>query len=99
MWRARLRLFARAGAWWVGGLTFYAPNFARRGGPAVPLQLFLIPVDRPAERFDAERLREVAAGLLREVYRREEGDALFGRTLPPDCRPELRPIERMKDEG
>ena len=90
LWRARLRLFARAGAWWVGGLTFYAPNFARRGGPPVPLQLFLIPVGRPAERFDTARLREVAAGLLRDVYRREEGDALFDRTLPPDCRPELR---------
>jgi GNAT superfamily N-acetyltransferase len=92
LWRARLRLFERVGAWWVGGLTFLAPNFARRGGPPVPLQLFLIPVDRPAENFDAPALRQVAAGLLREVYRREEGDALFDRTLPPDCRPELRPV-------
>src|SRR5207245_2061918 len=92
LWRARLRPFARGGGGWGGGLTFYAPDFARRRGPPVPLQTYLIPGDRPAAHLYAAKLREVAAGLLREVYRREEGDALFDRTLPPDCRPELRPV-------
>jgi GNAT superfamily N-acetyltransferase len=92
LWRARLRLFEKAGGWWVAGLTLWAPNFARRRGAAVPLQLFLVPVDTPTAAFDAAALREVAGGLLREVYGRSEGDPLFGRTLPPDCRPGLRPV-------
>jgi GNAT superfamily N-acetyltransferase len=91
LWRARLRLFARAGAWWVSGLTLLALDFLRRGGPAVPLQLFLIPVDTPAGRFGPDELRRVAAGLLQGVYRRRPGDPLFEGTLPPDCRPTLRP--------
>jgi hypothetical protein len=90
-WQARLRLFDRVGALWVAGVDFLAPNFARRGGPPVPLQLFLQPVDRPAEAFRSHELREVAAGLLRGVYRREPGDQLFDATLPPACRPVLRP--------
>ena len=36
--------------------------------------------------------RGVAAGLLREVFGLEEGDALFDGTLPPGCQPELRPV-------
>jgi GNAT superfamily N-acetyltransferase len=91
LWRARLRLFDRAGALWVAGLTLLTPNFTRPGGPPVPLQLFLIPVDTPADAFGPEELRQVAAGLLRGVYRRRPGDRLFVGTLPPDCRPALRP--------
>jgi GNAT superfamily N-acetyltransferase len=91
MWRTRLRLFEKVGGWWVAGLTLWAPNFARRQGSAVPLQLFLVPVDTPRNGFDAVTLREVAGGLLCEVYGRSEGDPLFERTLPRDCRPELRP--------
>jgi hypothetical protein len=90
-WKARLRLFARVGAWWISGLTFLTPNFQRRGGPPVALQLFLLPADTPAEAFDARALREVAAGLLRNVYGRKPGDPLFEQTLPPDCTPVLRP--------
>jgi GNAT superfamily N-acetyltransferase len=92
LWRARLRLFEKVGAWWVAGLTFWTPNFARRQGPPVPLQLFLVPVDTPREAFDAAALREVAAGLLREVYGRTEGDLLVEQTLPPDCQPSLQPV-------
>jgi GNAT superfamily N-acetyltransferase len=91
LWRARLRLFERVGAWWVAGITFLAPNFARRKEPPVPLQLFLVPVDTPAEAFDPAALREAAAGLFREVYGRQEGDPLVERSLPPECRPTLRP--------
>lgn len=90
LWQARLRLFDRAGAHRVAGLTLLSPNFTRPGGPPVPLQLFLIPVDTPAEAFGPEELRRVAAGLLRGVYRRRPGDRLFEGTLPPDCRPTLR---------
>jgi ribosomal protein S18 acetylase RimI-like enzyme len=91
LWQTRLRLFARLGAWWVAGLNFLAPNFARRQGPPVPLQLFLIPVARPAEALDSAALRRVAAGLLQGVYGRSAGDSLVQQTLPPDCRPSLRP--------
>jgi GNAT superfamily N-acetyltransferase len=99
LWRARVALFARAGAWWVEGLTFFAPNFARRQGPPVPLQLFLIPVETPVGEFVAAALRDVAAGLLREVYGRREGDALFGRTSPPGCRPALAPATEALSES
>jgi GNAT superfamily N-acetyltransferase len=97
LWEARLRLFERVGAWWVAGLTFYAPNFARRAEGPVPLQLFLVPMDTPAEEWDADALRGVAAGLLRRVYGRREGDRLFERTLPPDCRPSLRPVSALRE--
>jgi GNAT superfamily N-acetyltransferase len=91
LWQARQRLFTRAGAWWIAGLTLLAPNYAQRGGPPVPLQLYLIPVDVLAEAFGPAALREVAAGLLRGVYGIEEGDPLFEGTLPADCQPVLRP--------
>ena len=91
LWCARLRLFARVGAWWVSGLTFLAPDFQRRSGPPVPLQLFVIPVDTPREAFDADTLRNVAAGLHRRVYRRQPGDPLFDATLA-GASPELRPV-------
>ncbi len=92
LWQARLRLFERVGGRWISGLTFLAPDFRRRPGPPVPLQLFLIPVDTPAEAFDADALRGVAAGLYRRVYGIGEGDELFEGSLPPTCRPVLRPI-------
>ncbi len=92
LWQARLRLFERAGGWWVSGLTFLAPNFARRQEGPVPLELFLVTVDAPPERFTPEALREVAAGLLCGVYGRRPGDPLFEQTLPPECRPVLRPV-------
>jgi hypothetical protein len=90
-WQARLHLFARVGAWWISRLTLRTPNFQRRGGPPVPLQLFLLPVDRPAEAFDAAALRGVAAGLLRRVYGQEPGDRLYEEALPAGCEPVLRP--------
>jgi hypothetical protein len=92
LWRARLRLFARVGAWRVDGLTFFAPNFERRGGEPVPLRLFLVPSDRPADAFDATALRAVAAGLLEQVYGRPPNDRLHRVTLPPGCEPVLRPV-------
>jgi GNAT superfamily N-acetyltransferase len=96
LWEARLRLFERVGAWCIAGLTFHAPNFAHRSEEPVPLHLFLVPVDTPAERWGADALRNVAAGLLGRVYGRREGDPLFHRTLPPDCRPTLRPVADLR---
>jgi hypothetical protein len=67
-WQARVRLFERVGARQVAGLEFLSPNFADPDGPPVPLQLFLVPVDRPASAFTANALREVALGLRDYVY-------------------------------
>jgi GNAT superfamily N-acetyltransferase len=88
-WQARLRLFNRVGAKRITGITFMAPNFDRRSGPSVPLQLFLIPVDQVAEAFDEASLRSVAAGLMENVYGRSEKDPLYRQTLPPGNRPSL----------
>ena len=92
LWRARVRLFARVGACWISGLTFLAPDFRRRSGPPVPLQLFLIPVETPPEEFDAAALRKVSAGLYRRVYGRRPGDPLFDASLS-STRLQLRPVE------
>jgi hypothetical protein len=83
----------------VAGLTFLAPDFAHRGGAAVPLQLFLLPMEMPAGAFDGPALREVAAGLMRKVYGRREGDPLFDQSLPADCRPSLRPVTELRGEA
>ena len=90
-WQARLRLFTRLGVSWVSGLDFLAPDFTRRQGPPVPLQLFMLPVDTPPAAFDAPALRAVAAGLLEGVYGRTAGDPLFDRTLAGAVEPALRP--------
>ena len=51
--------------------------------------------DDLALRLDAlyRGLKQVVAGLHREVYHGEPGDALFDATLPPGCRPRLRPAK------
>src|SRR5262249_48064180 len=71
---------------------FQSPNFADPAGPPVPLLLFLVPRQTPAAALDAEALRGVAAGLHEHVYGNDPGDPLYELTLPPDCRPELRPV-------
>jgi GNAT superfamily N-acetyltransferase len=90
-WAAKLGLWRRAGALWIDGLTMHAVNYMNEQGPPLRLALFLRPVGRRAEDFDAEALRQVAAGLLTEVYDREPGDEYFAQTLPPGCEPRLRP--------
>ncbi|MGE3799184.1 MAG: GNAT family N-acetyltransferase [Thermomicrobiales bacterium] len=92
-WRAKLGLWRRSGAFWVAGLTFYAVNYMRKNAPAVRLALFLRPVATPATDFTADALREMAAGLMREVYNGVVGDDNYQRTLPPDCAPELRQVD------
>jgi GNAT superfamily N-acetyltransferase len=91
-WAAKLGLWRRAGALWVSGMTLHAVNYAQKGAPPLRLALFLRPVARRAEEFDSAALREVAAGLLGVVYDRQPGDEHFDRTLPADCRPQLRPV-------
>jgi hypothetical protein len=95
MWNARTRLFDRVGGHWVEGVDFLTPNFASDDETVepVPLQLFVKPMHEPAAAFDAERLKQVVAGLHREVYHGEPGDTLFDATLPPDVRPRLRPAK------
>jgi len=47
----------------------------------------------PAGAFDADRLKQIVAGLHREVYHNEPGDYLHDRTLPPGVLPRLRPAK------
>ncbi len=91
LWEARVRLFDRVGGLWIDGIELLTPNCASDGGPPVPLQLFLKPIDTPASAFDAERLRQVAAGLLERVYKSGPGEPLYDGTFPPGCQPRLRP--------
>lgn len=88
-WKARQQLFARAGAWHIDGLDFQAPNYSRRGGPPVPLRLFLQPGTQPLAAFDAVGLRRVVRNLQREVYDLEDDHPLF---LDPRAQPFLRPL-------
>ena len=64
-----------------------------RTAPPVPLQLFVKPMSEPAGTFDADRLKQVTAGLHREVYQNGPGDVLHELTLPPNCQPRLRPAK------
>lgn len=96
LWAARTRLFDRVGGQWIAGVEFWAPSFAPHDDAiaAVPLQLFLRPVGEPAPAFDGTRLRQVVAGLHREVYHTDPASPLFRRTLPPGCEPRLRPARQ-----
>jgi hypothetical protein len=94
LWAARTKLFDRAGGQWVEGIDFLSPSFADDEDAApVPLQLFLKPIAEPAGAFDADRLKQVVAGLHREVYQNGPGDTLHDLTLPPDSQPRLRPAK------
>ena len=77
------------------GVDFLSPNFAseEEDAPPVPLQLFVKPVADPAGAFDADRLKQIVAGLHREVYQNEPGDDLHDRTLVPGVLPRLRPAK------
>ncbi len=98
LWAARLRLFARVGGLWIEGVNFLSPDFEGDGSP-VSLQLFLKPVDEPRESFDVERLKTVVRGLHRNVYRQDDDSSLMRETLPPDCRPQLRPASAAERRG
>jgi hypothetical protein len=95
LWAARTKLFDRVGGQWIEGVDFLSPNFASEDddAPDVPLQLFLKPIAEPVGALDAERLKQVVAGLHREVYQSGPGDAMHDRTLPPECQPRLRPAK------
>ncbi len=75
-WVARLRLFAKAGAMWMRGVTFQAERYDGGAG-AVPLQLFVLPVGSSA--IDPA---EVVRGLARLVYRMEEGHPFLLASTP-----------------
>jgi hypothetical protein len=55
----------------------------------MPLQLFIKPIDLPAKAFDADRLRELVAGLHEKVYWNSPGDLFYDGTLTADCHPRL----------
>jgi hypothetical protein len=98
LWAARLRVFERVGAWWVEGVMLHSPNYGDADGPPLPLQIFLAPQAVPAGEWDSGAVRDAVAGLLRRVYHLEPGDELFDRSLPPESRPRLRPIQALRDE-
>jgi ribosomal protein S18 acetylase RimI-like enzyme len=91
LWDARVRLFDKAGGLWLDGVELHAPNYGDDAGPPVTLQLFLKPVDHLARALDGDRLRQLVGDLLTRVYRLEPGDRLYDATLPPGCKPRLRP--------
>lgn len=91
-WRSRLRLFDRVGGLWLSGVSFHAVNYNDRKGPAIPLQLFLLPVDSPPERFDAPMLRGVVLGLAKQVYRLSPEHRFMKATLEDGWQPQTRPI-------
>jgi ribosomal protein S18 acetylase RimI-like enzyme len=79
-WAARLRLFAKAGAMWLRGVTFYAERYDGGEGP-VKLQLFVRPV--ASSSIDAAA---VVRGLATRVYRMEEDHPFLLASLPgPDA--------------
>ncbi len=91
LWNARVRTFARVGGLWVDGVTCLTPNYADPDGPAVPLQLFVKPVDLLASHFQSEQLLGVVGGLLERVYRQKPGSPLYDGTFTPTTRLRLRP--------
>lgn len=90
IWNARLKLFQKAGGFWIDGVTLHSPNWMDDEGPTVPLQLFLAPAGAPRESFDTRRLREAVSGLLKRVYRVEPDEATYTATLPAGCVPRLK---------
>jgi GNAT superfamily N-acetyltransferase len=91
VWAARTRLFHKAGGFWIDGVTLPSPNWVDPAAPAVPLQLFLAPVDAPREAFDSAAVKGAVAGLLTRVYRAAAGDPEWDGTLTPGCHPRLKP--------
>jgi len=84
LWQARTRLFERVGGLWVRGLVLQTPNFDGSGAPTVPMQVFIKPIDEPAETFDDLRLQDVTAELLQRVYGQDLGDKLWDATFDTD---------------
>jgi GNAT superfamily N-acetyltransferase len=91
VWHARLKLFDRVGGLWLEGVELHSPDWADPTKPAVPLQLFVKPMDDTRDSFTSERLVTIVDGLLRQVYHEEPGDELYDASLPPDAAPLLRP--------
>jgi hypothetical protein len=89
LWEARMRLFERVGGYWVDGLELQTPNYGEEE-TAVPLQLFVRPVEKAVNSFTADDLRQVACGLLERVYRMQPGEALYDATLAGATAPRLR---------
>lgn len=92
VWRSRLGLWARVGAYRIGGVHFLTPNFADDQGPPVALQLFLKPVDLPLAAFDAGLLRSLVSALHQNVYNLDRDDPLSAASLPRSLQPMLQPL-------
>ena len=92
LWDARMKLFERVGGCWIDGLELFTPNYGDdEDGKPVVLQLFVKPVDRSRQGFDANFLRGIASGLLERVYRMTADDPLHRRTMATTRPLRLRP--------
>ena len=103
-WQARIRSFAKTNAHWLAGVTLLTPNYgalADETADPIPLEVFLVPLDEPAESFTAPRLREVIRSMYRGIYRRDpDTDPLALRTLAGMTHPTLRPaLEALRGAG
>ena len=90
LWTARCRLFDKVGAMWVSGVDFQSPNYHDDEAPPISLELFLKPMDSPADAFDAAKLREVVVGMHTQIYRHRLDDEIVLHSLPAGCLPQLK---------
>lgn len=91
LWQARLKLFDRAGAYWLEGVDFFTPNWAEEEGPAVPLQLFVKPVEESVSAMTPTRMMAVIDGLQQRVYHEAPGDEHYDATFASMTELRLRP--------
>lgn len=101
-WNARIRSFAKTGAYWLAGATLLTPNYAAldedEEAEPIPLEVFLVPIDESADSFTPARLREVIRSMYRGIYRLDpDTDPLALRTLAGMSNPALRPTLEALD--
>jgi GNAT superfamily N-acetyltransferase len=95
IWDARVRLFDRVGGLWVDGLELVTPDYGDESPTAaVPLQLFVKPVDEPAAGFTSDRLTGIAKELMEKVYHEKPGDYFHDATFAGLPVPRLRPARQ-----
>jgi GNAT superfamily N-acetyltransferase len=95
-WTARLSLFRKIGGHRVNGMTLWQPDYSDPLGLPVSLDLFVKPMDTPANSFDAIRLRELAAELYHRVYKLSPDDPLVLRTMTSATNPAIEGLAAIR---